>query len=137
MMSSVIPEAYLDLLERPIVVTLVTLMPDYQPQATPIWVSFDGEHVLVNTARNRQKDRNMTERPKVTILSVDPDDPYRYLEIRGVVEEITEEGAVDHINQLSAKYRNQPEYYANNPAQRYRETRVIYKIRPVKVTADG
>lgn len=136
-MSVQIPEAYLDLVQRPIVVTLVTLMPDYQPQATPVWFSFDGTYIWVNTARNRQKDRNMTERPQVTILSLDPQNPYRYLEIRGEVAEVTEEGAVDHINQLSAVYFNRPEYYANNPEQRFRETRVIYKIKPTHVVAQG
>jgi PPOX class probable F420-dependent enzyme len=136
-MSEQIPPDFRDLLDRPIVVALVTLMPDNQPQATPVWCSYDGEHVLVNTARNRQKDRNMSERPQVTVLSIDPENPYRWLEVRGMVDEITENGAVDHINQLSAKYRNQPDYYANNPAQKDRETRVIYKIRPVRVVTSG
>jgi PPOX class probable F420-dependent enzyme len=132
-----IPEEFLDLLERPIVVTLVTVMPDGQPQATPVWFSYDGTHIWVNTARGRQKDRNMTERPKVTVLSVDPDNPYRYLEVRGEIDAITEDGAVDHINHLSDKYFNRPDYYANNPEQRHRETRVIYKIKPTKVVARG
>jgi PPOX class probable F420-dependent enzyme len=136
-MSEQIPNDFRDLLDRPIVVALVTLMPDNQPQATPVWCSYDGEHVLVNTARNRQKDRNMSERPQVTVLSIDPENPYRWLEVRGVVDEITENGAVDHINQLSAKYRNQPDYYAKNPVQKDRETRVIYKIRPVRVVTSG
>lgn len=136
-MSSLIPSEYLDLLQRPIVVSLVTLMPDNQPQATPVWFSFDGERLWVNTARGRQKDENMTERPQVTVLSIDPNNPYRYIEVRGVIDEITEEGAVDHINQLSAAYVNQPEYYARNPEQRNRETRVIFKIRPTKVAASG
>lgn len=136
-MSEPIPQDFKDLLDRPIVVTLVTLMPDGQPQATPVWCSYDGEYVLINTARNRQKDRNMTERPRVSILSIDPDNPYRWLEVRGTVDAITENGAVDHINQLSAKYRNQPDYYARNPDQKNRETRVIYKIRPVRVVTSG
>jgi PPOX class probable F420-dependent enzyme len=132
-MPVTIPDDYRDLLERPIVVTLVTLMPDNQPQASPVWVSYDGEHVWINTARNRQKDRNMAARPQVTVVSVDPKNPYRYLEVRGVVDETTEEGAVDHINSLSARYRGVEDYYAGNPAQRGKETRVIYKIKPTRV----
>jgi PPOX class probable F420-dependent enzyme len=132
-MSDQIPKEFEDLLTRPVFVTLTTLMPDNQPQSSPVWVSYDGQHVLINTARGRQKDVNMTERPKVNILAVDPENPYRYLEVRGVVDEVTEEGALDHINQLSAKYTNQPDYYARNPQQRTKETRVIYKIRPVHV----
>ena len=103
MSSAIIPDQYRDLLERPIVVTLATVMPDGQPQASPVWFSFDGEHIWVNTARGRQKDRNMTERPQVTILS-SIGDPHRYLEVRGVIDEVDEAGGLDHINALSARY---------------------------------
>lgn len=130
--SLVLPEDKKDLLERPIVVTLVTLMPDTQPQANPVWFNWDGEYVWVNSAKGRQKDKNMRTRSKVTILSVDPNNPYRYLEVRGEVVDITEEGAVDHINLLSNRYRGQPDYYASMPDRRGKETRVIYKIKPIK-----
>lgn len=136
-MSEQIPQNALDLLQRPIVVTLVTVMPDNQPQATPVWFSFDGEMIWVNTARGRQKDRNMTERPQVTILSIDPENPYRYIEVRGQIAESTEEGAVDHINQLSDAYTGNPDYYSRNPGGRERETRVIYKIKPEHVVYNG
>jgi len=126
------PDEKRDLLERPIVVTLVTVMPDGQPQATPVWFSWDGTHIWINTARGRQKDRNMLERPKVTVLSIDPENPYRYLEVRGIVEEVTEDGAVDHINFLSGRYTGDDDFYGRNAAQKGNETRVIYKIRPVK-----
>lgn len=130
---TIIPEDFQDLLSRPIVVTLVTLMPDNQPQATPVWFSYDGSHILVNTAQGRQKDRNMRERPQVTVLSVDPDNPYRYLEVRGRVDEITEEGALEHINTLSHRYVGREDFYASMPEQRGKETRVIFKIRPERV----
>lgn len=130
--SSVLPDEKRDLLERPIVVTLVTLMPDCQPQANPVWFSWDGTYIWVNSAKGRQKDKNMRRQPKVTILSVDPDNPYRYLEVRGEVVEITEEGAIDHINFLSNRYRGQPDYYATMPERRGKEQRVIYKIKPNK-----
>lgn len=134
-MAVEIPEEFIDLLQRPIVASLATLMPSFQPQVTPVWFSFDGEKIWINTARNRQKDANMLERPRVSILIIDPNDPYRYMEVRGEVVEQTEEGAVDHINQLSAAYRNQPDYYATNPALRETQTRVIYKIKPTHVVA--
>lgn len=127
-----VPESKRDLLERPIVVTLTTVMPDNSPQSTPVWFSFDGTHIWINTARGRQKDRNMLERPVVSVLSVDPENPYRYLEVRGVVDEVTEDGAVDHINYLSGRYTGNPDYYKSNPQQRDRETRVIFKIKPTK-----
>lgn len=128
-----IPAEAMDLLERPIVVTLATVMRNGQPQATPVWFSFDGTQIWINTARGRAKDKNMTERPMVTILSVDPEDPYRYLEVRGQIDEVTEEGAVDHINQLSAKYLNRADYYNGDERRKANETRVIYKITPTRV----
>jgi PPOX class probable F420-dependent enzyme len=134
-MAVEIPEEFIDLLQRPIVAALSTLMPSMQPQTTPVWFSFDGQKIWINTARNRQKDYNMMERPRVSILIIDPNNPYRYMEVRGDVVEETEEGAVDHINQLSAAYRNQPDYYATNPQRRQTETRVIYKILPTHIVA--
>ena len=124
----------MDLMERPVVPAIITLMPDNQPQATPIWSNYDGKHIWVNTARNRQKDLNMSARPQVTMLWIDPEDPYRYLEIRGVVDEITEAGAVEHINRLAKRYWGEDkDFYHKNPEQRNQETRVIYKILPVHI----
>jgi PPOX class probable F420-dependent enzyme len=132
-----VPLSHKDLLERPIVVALATVMPSGQPQVTPVWCSYDGNYILVNTVRGRLKERNMQANPRVTLLAVDPTDPYRWIEIRGSVDEITEEGAVDHINALAKSYRGRDDYYAPMPEQRYNETRVIYKIRPTHITHGG
>lgn len=131
-----IPESYRDLLERPVVVSLATVSPSGQPQVTPVWVDYDGTYVRVNSARGRQKVGNMTARSQVTVLAVDPDNPYRWLQVQGSVEQITEDGAVDHINQLSLKYTGEPDYYKNNP-MRGKETRVMFKIVPTNVVAAG
>jgi PPOX class probable F420-dependent enzyme len=136
-MSVSIPESHRDLFVRPVVVALATVNPDGQPQVTPVWVDYDGQHVIVNTARGRQKDRNMEERPQVTVMALDPDNPYRWIEVRGVIEAIDEASGVEVINRLSAKYRNQPDYYAGNPSLRARETRVTYRIRPTHITKGG
>lgn len=138
-MSATIPDSHVDLLEGPVHVALATLMPDGQPQVTVVWCNYDGEYVLVNTARGRQKEQNMRERPKVTVLAVDPDDPYRWLEVRGTVKEMTEEGAVDHISDLARLYKDVPAYYgyAAPAERRNRETRVMVKIRPTHVNAYG
>jgi PPOX class probable F420-dependent enzyme len=136
-MSVTIPQSHRDLFERPVVVALATVNPDGQPHVTPVWVDYDGEYVIVNTARGRQKDRNMASRPQVTVLAIDPDNPYRWVEVRGVIEEIDEASGLDVINKLSQKYRNQPDYYAGNPSQRGKETRVTYRIRPTKITKGG
>lgn len=132
-MAQSIPDAYRDLFEKRAFANLVTLMPDGSPQVTPVWVDFDGEYVLINSAKGRQKDRNMEARPQVAMDILDPENPYRYIEIRGRVAEITEEGAVDHINKLSAKYTGNPQYQSFQPG----EVRRIYKISPDKVHAQG
>jgi PPOX class probable F420-dependent enzyme len=138
-MSARIPESHRDLLEGPVYVTLATVMPDGQPQATVVWCSYDGSHVLINTRRGTQKEKNMRERPMATIMAIDPQNPYRYLEVRGSVDEITEEGALDHINQLAQLYANKPTYYGGvAPAEMEdKVVRVICKIRPTRVRTVG
>jgi PPOX class probable F420-dependent enzyme len=132
-----IPESHKDLLERPVIVSLATVLPDGQPQVTPVWIDYDGEYLRVNSAAGRQKDKNMRRDSKVTIMALDPDNGYRWLEVRGEVVEIDESAGLEHINRLSAKYRNQPDYYASMPQLRGKEQRVMYKIRPIKVTKGG
>lgn len=135
-MSAPIPDSHKDLLEGPVFVTLVTVMPNGQPQATPVWCNTDGSHVLINTARGSQKDRNLQRNPKVTVLAIDPKNPYRWMEIRGVVSNSTEVGALDHINALSKLYRGQEDYYAKMPERRGKETRVTYQITPMHVNTN-
>jgi PPOX class probable F420-dependent enzyme len=134
-----VPDSHRDLLDRPIVVALVTLMPDGQPQATPVWCDYDGTYVIINTARGRQKDRNMKARARVTVLSIDPQNPYRWLEVRGEVEEVTEEGGVETINRLAKKYRGVDQYYGGvTPIElREQETRVNFLIKPTRVLTGG
>ena len=136
-MAVPIPADFRDLLDRPIVVALVTVMPDGQPQATPVWIDFDGTYVGVNSKRGRQKDKNMTVDAKVTVLSIDPDDTGRWLEVRGRVAVVTEEGALEHANALSFKYDGNADFFAPYPERRGKETRVTYKIEPLRVNTSG
>ncbi len=119
------------LFEKPIVAALATIMPDGQPQVNPVWCDYDGEFVRVNSAKGRAKDRNMRARPQVTVLLVDPENPFFWIEVRGKVEEITEEGADAHIDLLAKKYLGADSYPFRTPT----ETRVMYKIRPTRVQA--
>ena len=132
-MSQVIPEQYKDLLEKQAFGILGTLMKDGSPQVTPVWVDYDGKYVRINSAKGRVKDRNIRRDPRVAITLQDPANPYRYLEIRGRVAEITEVGADEHINKLSQKYLGKPVYPFRQPG----EVRVVYKIEPLKVSSMG
>jgi PPOX class probable F420-dependent enzyme len=105
-------------------------MPHGQPQVTPVWVAYDGRHILVNTAEGRQKDKNLQRDGRVALSILDPDNPYRYLEVRGRVAERTLEGADEHIDSLSFKYLGQKKY----PYRQPNEVRVIYRIEPEHVS---
>lgn len=132
-MSPVIPEKSLDLFQKRGFGHLATLMPDGRPQVTPVWCDFDGTYIRVNSARGRQKDRNMRRDPRVSLSIQDPDNPYRYLEVRGRVVEITEEEADAHIDSLAKKYLGMDRY----PNRRPGEVRIIYKIEPEHTTSMG
>jgi len=125
-MSAEIPEQYRDLFDKKAFASLATIMPNGQPQVTPVWCDFDGSHVIVNSAKGRRKDRNMRTDPRVSLAISDPDNPYRYLEVRGTVVEITEEGADDHIDSMAKKYMGVDKYPYRQPG----EVRVMYKIEP-------
>lgn len=134
-MLHLVPESYRDLLSdsKRAFAYLATVMRDGSPQVTPVWFDIDGEHVRVNTARGRVKDRNMTRRPRVAVVIQDPDDMYRYIQVRGTVVQITEDGATEHINRLAGKYTGKAQYRNLRPG----EIRVIYRIRPDSVHAQG
>jgi len=107
-----IPESHLDLLkdEKRAFVYLGTQMADGSPQVTPVWFNTVGDYFLVNSAKGRIKDKNMRRRPVVTLCIQDPTNPYRYLQVRGRVVEITEEGADAHIDTLAGKYTGSFKY---------------------------
>ncbi len=100
-MAERIPDNVLDLFQKPVLANVATVMPDGTPQVTPVWVDFDGSHILVNTVKGRRKVLNMQERPKVGLDMVDTENPFHWLSVRGHVVEITEAGANDHIDKLA------------------------------------
>jgi PPOX class probable F420-dependent enzyme len=132
MAQPLIPESDLDLFKKKSFAHLATLMPDGRPQVTPVWVDYDGQYVLINTAQGRQKDRNLQRDRRVALSIQDPDNPYHYLEVRGSVAERTTSGAEEHIEALAHRYTGQG-YSHREPG----EVRVIFKIRPEHITRMG
>jgi PPOX class probable F420-dependent enzyme len=133
-----IPASHLDLVECPRVAALTTVMPDGSPQTSVVWCDFDGARVRVNTMRGFQKERNMRRNPRVTLLCYDPRDDGRYLEIRGTVEEMTEDRAMAHLDALTAKYAGRPMRYFGEcvPAVLAQtEVPVLCRIWPTHVVA--
>ena len=132
-MSNVMPEKYQDLFQKKAFASLATLMPDGRPQVTPVWVDFDGEYVIFNSAKGRQKDRNVRRDARVALAVIDPDNPYRYMEIRGTVVEIIEQKDDSHISKMAKKYMGLDKYPYSQPG----DIRVVYKVRPEHTTVMG
>ena len=128
-----IPEAYRDLFTKPAFAHLVTLMPDGRPHVTPVWVDLEGGVPVINTAKGRVKDRNMRRDPRVAFAISDPANPYRYIQVRGRISEITEQGADAHIDKMAKKYLGKDKYPGRAPG----EVRVLFKIKPEQVQAWG
>lgn len=140
-MAADIPESHIDLLLQPVNGVLTTIMPDGQPQMSIVWVDYDGEFVLINTTLERQKGKNMRNNHKVNVLLIDPKNVSRYIEIRGEVHEYTRSAAITHVDKQTKAYsnNNKSRYYGDiyPKEQREKETRVIFKITPIKVNTDA
>ena len=129
-MAKAIPSQFTDLFDKKTFAALATVMPDGTPQVTPVWVDFDGTHVVLNSARGRQKDKNMKVGAPVALSLIDPDNAYRHLQVRGRVVEVTEQGADQHIDRMAKKYLGQDKYPFRQPG----EVRVLYKIEPTSTS---
>ena len=127
-----IPAEYHDLFERRSFLSLGTLTPDGIPHVTPVWVDYDegADHLLVNTARGRRKEKNLRADERVGGCILDPEDPYRYVGFQGEVVELTTEGAVDHIDELARRYLGEDEYPHHGEEG---GERVLVRIEPTRV----
>ncbi len=138
-MPVTVPKTHRDLFQKPVHGVLTTMMPDGTPQSSIVWVDYDGEHLLINTTLERQKGQNMRANPKVALLVIDPGDTGRWIEVRGQVTEMTTDGAEAHADVLTQRYTGKEHFYRDiyPPEQKDKETRVIVKIQPLKVSLDA
>lgn len=128
-----IPEGYEDLLGTTAVIHVATLGPDGEPQSNPVWFDWDGEYVKFSQTKTRQKYRNVNRDSRFALSLVDPENPYRYLEIRGEVERIEEDPNLDFINALAKKYLGMDEYPYHQPG----DERVVLYVKPEHTTQMG
>ncbi len=128
-----IPAKYADLLDSKALAHLATTMPDGSPQVTPVWFDHAGDIIRVNSAKGRVKSRNMAEGAKVALSIVDPANGYRYVQVRGTVTRVTEQGADAHIDSLAKKYLGLDSY----PYRSAAETRQIFEITPTAFQTMG
>ena len=139
-MQTTIPATHVDLFQQPVHGVLTTIMPDGMPQSSIVWVDYDGECILINTTLERQKGQNMRVNPKVTVLVIDPNDSSRWIEVRGHVMEMTQSCAESHADTLTQRYcRHKKHFYGDiyPLEQKEKETRVIVRIQPIKVSLDA
>ena len=133
-MAAVIPNQYVDLLTSKIAfANIATVMKDGSPQVTPVWFDYTDGKIRVNTAKGRVKARTLREGRPVALAIMDPDNPYRYVQVRGRVVKIEERGADEHIDSLAKKYLGKDKYPFRQPG----EVRVMYEIEPASASGQG
>ena len=126
--AQVIPGSLADLVERPLIAHLATVRPDGTPQVNPTWFRFDGEFLWLTTTSRRQKNRNWEQQPAVALSICDPDEPSRYLEIRGRVERIVPDPQGAEFVRLAERY-GMPQGPPADAAER-----IAVAIRPLHTT---
>jgi PPOX class probable F420-dependent enzyme len=129
-----IPQNFVDLLTgKKAFANLATVMKDGSPQVTPVWFDYNDNKIRVNTARGRVKARTLRPGALVALAIMDPENPYRYLQVRGRVLNVTEQGADAHIDSLAKKYLGQDKYPFRQPG----EVRLKYEIEPTSAQGQG
>jgi PPOX class probable F420-dependent enzyme len=128
-----IPEKFRDLMTKKAFANIATVMADGSPQVTPVWFDYTNGKIRVNTAKGRVKARTMTQGAKVALAIMDPDNAYRYVQVRGTVARATEEGADQHIDSLAQRYLGKATYPFRQPG----EVRVTIEITPESVNTMG
>ena len=128
-----IPQAYRDLFDKKSFAHVATVGADGAPQVTPVWIDQEGPYIRFNTARGRVKTQNLERTPKIALSVQDPENPYRYIQVRGRVVEVTEKGADAHIDALAKKYLGQDRYPYRKPG----EVRITVKVMPEKIQSMG
>ncbi|APX95246.1 pyridoxamine 5'-phosphate oxidase family protein [Natronorubrum daqingense] len=121
-----VPDAFQDLFEKRTIAHVATVGDEQTPHVTPVWVDYDAEdeRILVNTERARRKVQNIEDDPAVGVSMTDPDNPYRRLSVMGEVDELTTDGAREHIDELARRYTDADEYQMPIESER-----VILRIR--------
>ena len=134
-MADTIPDSHLDLIAGPVYAVLTTIAPDGQPENTVVWCSWDGTHVIVNSTDDRRKTKNAGRNPKVALTAIDPQNPLRWIDVRGYVEEIVPDPEYRTIDAHARLYEGADEFYGGyaDESRRGRENRVDLKIRPTRV----
>lgn len=133
-MREIIPAQYADLLDSTALAHIATIGSQGEPQSSPLWFGWDGEHLrFAQLVGFDQKRRNLEREPRVAVSIVDPANPYRYLEVRGAVVCVEPDTGRAFINSMAQKYQGQATYTGGKPDDEF----VVVTIAPLKTTALG
>lgn len=124
-----ITERQQDVLRKPSFGHVATIGPKGEPQSSPVWVDWDGEHLRFSQTTTRQKLRNLERDGRISVSATDPDDPYMYVEVRGVVDRVEDDPENEFIDAMAQKYIGEP-YPWGSPE----EKRVVVVVRPTHVS---
>ncbi|MGI9644020.1 MAG: PPOX class F420-dependent oxidoreductase, partial [Ilumatobacteraceae bacterium] len=127
---SVIPESHADLLDKAVFWHIATNGPDDELQSSPVWAGWDGEHLLFSLTKGRQKYRNLVKNPTIALSGTDPENSYRYLEIRGTVVRIDDDSSNAFIDSMANKYMGVDAY----PFHQQGDHRVVMVVQPMHTT---
>lgn len=128
-----IPDSHSDILQKKGFAHVATIGPRGEPQSTPVWYEWDGQYVKISQTPERQKYRNIQRDSRIALSVVDPDNPYRYLEVRGRVDRTAEDPGKTFINALAQKYLDLETYPYTTPE----EQRIVLYIVPEHTTSMG
>jgi PPOX class probable F420-dependent enzyme len=131
--QSPIPESHADILNTTAFAHIATVGPRGEPQSSPVWFDWDGQYFYFSQTKTRQKLHNLEREPRLAISLLDPNNPYRYLEIRGKVVRVDEDPNLDFINKMAQKYLGQEKY----PWHRPEDQRVVVVVEPQHTTKMG
>ena len=128
-----IPESHADILDKPAFASVATIGPNGEPQNNPVWFGWDGSRIRFSQTTTRQKYRNVSVDRRVALSILDPDDPYRYLEVRGVVVDVEDDPDLVFINSMAHKYLGLDRYPWHQPG----DERVVIVVEPTRTTTMG
>ena len=130
---SVIPASHADLLDKQTFWHIATMGPDDEIQSSPVWGGWDGEHFVFSLTRGRQKYENLVRNPTIALSGIDPENPYRYLEIRGTVVRVDDDSSNEFIDSMAKKYMGVDEYPFHQPG----DERVVMVVTPTHTSQMG
>lgn len=127
-----VPDSYSSILswEAKSFAHVATIGRSGEPRSTPVWFDWDGTQMRLTILEHSQKLKNLRRDQRVSLSILDPHDPYRYVEIRGVAESFQPDADLEFTNRMARKYLELDEY----PWHEEGHVEVVVAIRPTSIS---